>query len=173
MQIKTPSLAGKALSAGQKLAPFFGMYQGWLSAPEGDISGKINWIVERLKGFKIADPLITTQIALSKPEAYPIAKGAGLAVTGKILEMVGEAVGVGAVERMGKIAVTGGASTAVNALVASYVYEAVNNPHGSPGSVSSGGVVKYTTRGTINVDNPQQLAPTYPGPSAEMSMYRM
>jgi hypothetical protein len=149
------------------------MYQGWMSAPQGDISGKISWIVDRLKGFKIADPLKTTQIALSQPDAYPIAKGAGLAVSGKIIEMVGEAVGVNAVERMGKIALTGGASTAINALVASYIYEAVNNPGGKPGSTSIGGVVRYSGGGTINVDNPQQLAPTYPGQSPGGAVYRL
>jgi hypothetical protein len=131
LKITTPTLASKALSAGNKLAPIFGVYQGWMSAPQGDVSGKINWIVERLKGFKIADPLITTQIALSMPESYPIAKGAGLFVTGQIIKMVGEAVGINPVERMGSIASKAGMSTAVNALVASYIYEAVNNPHGA------------------------------------------
>jgi len=144
VEITTPTLAGKALSAGQKLAPIFGIYNGWLSAPKqggGDLSSQINWIVTRLKGFKIADPLITTQIALANPDAYPIASGAGLAVTGTIIKMVGEAIGVNMVERLGNIAVTGGISTAANALVASYVYEAVNNPHGagaSGGSYSAG-----------------------------------
>jgi hypothetical protein len=117
-----------------------------MSAPKqggADISGQINWIVDRLKGFKIADPLITTQLALANPEGYPIAKGAGLAVTGKILEMVGEAVGVNAVERMGKIAVTGGASTAVNALVASYIYEAKNNPAPTGSGITATGESGY------------------------------
>ena len=140
MEITTPTLASKALSAGKKLAPVFGVYNGWLSAPRqggGDLSSQINWIVTRLKGFKIADPLITTQIALANPEAYPIASGAGLAVTGTIIKMVGEAIGVSMVESLGDIAVSGGISTAANALVASYIYEAVNNPHGA-GSAAGG-----------------------------------
>lgn len=146
--VSTPTLAGKALSAGKKLAPIFGVYNGWMSAPKqggGNISGQINWIVERLKGFKIADPLITTQIALANPDAYPIASGAGLAVTGVIIEMVGEAIGIPMVKSLGDIAKSGGISTAANALVASYVYEAVNNPHGG----SMGGSGSYAAAGAL------------------------
>jgi hypothetical protein len=144
-----------------------------MSAPKqggGDISGQINWIVDRIKGFKIADPLKTTEIALANPEGYPIAKGAGLAITGYIISMLGDAANVDAVTRMGKIAQTGGLSTAINALVASYIYEAVNNPSGAPSGMSKGGVVRYTrSGGTIDVDNPQGLAPMYPGHSMDGS----
>ena len=112
------------------------MWMAWTSpAGAGDLSSKMGFYVEALKGFKIADPIKTTTIALGAPDRYPIANGIGLAATGYLIKMVGDGLGndgAGSiVRRLGGIAYKGGASLAVNSLVASYIFEARNNPHGS------------------------------------------
>ena len=107
----------------------------WTQPASGnDLVSKMNFYVEALKGFKIADPIITTGIALSQPDRHPIANGIGLAATGYLINEIGSGLGGGSgsiVKRMGSIAYKGGVSLAVNSLVASYIFEARNNPHGA------------------------------------------
>lgn len=149
-------LSSRALTAASKLAPFLGAYMGWGSAPRAEggpgISDQLKFVVDRVKTFKLADPLKTTEMALAKPDSYPIASGIGLGITGYIIREIGKAVKVGTVSRMGSIALKGGASTATNALVASYIYEACNNPH-PQGTAGYG----PGDRHTIDIDNPQVL----------------
>ena len=74
MEIQAGGLSGKALSAANKLAPALGAWMAWTQpAGTGDLASKMNFYVEALKGFKIANPVITTQIALGQPDRYPIA----------------------------------------------------------------------------------------------------
>jgi hypothetical protein len=121
---------------------------------------KFSWIVNRLKGFKIADPLKTTELAFAAPDKYPIGTGAGLYVTGYVINEIGKSIGSGIVSGIGRIAKRGGASTAVNALAASYFYEAVNNPHPA-GTMGYGSGDKTT----ISVDNPQLQFAGHTAPS--------
>lgn len=135
MDVQASGLSGKALSAANKIAPALTAYMAWTQpAGTGDLASKMNFYVEALKGFKIANPVITTQIALSQPDRYPIATGIELAALGYLIDMVGEGLGGGAgsiLSRMGNIPKKGGLSLAVNSLVASYIFEARNNPHGA------------------------------------------
>ena len=139
MEVQATGLASKALSAANKVAPALGMWMAWTApAGTGDLSSKMNFYVEALKGFKIADPIITTGLALSQPDRYPIANGIGLAATGYLINQIGDGLGGGSgsiVKRLGGIAYKGGVSIAVNSLVASYIFEARNNPHGSANPV--------------------------------------
>jgi hypothetical protein len=143
-----------------KVAPLFGTYAGWMSAPQGDLAGKFNWIVQRLKGFKIADPIKTTEIALSKPDSYPIASGVGASILGFGIREVGKAVGIGAVSRMGSAAMKFGGAAAVNGLVAAYIYEAVNNPHPSMSGSNGSGASTYNVPARLEA----QLAHTGQNP---------
>ena len=135
VEIQATGLASKAITAANKIAPAWGTWVAWTApAGEGDLANKMNFYVEALKGFKIADPIKTTTIAFAQPDRYPIAGGISLAATGYLIDLVGEGVGGGSgslISRMGKIAIKGGAALAVNSIVASYIFEARNNPHGA------------------------------------------
>ena len=135
MELQATGLASKAITAANKIAPAWGTWIAWTApAGEGDLASKMGFYVEALKGFKIADPIKTTTIALGQPDRYPIAGGISLAATGYLIDLVGEGVkgGIGdTISRMGKIAIKGGAALFVNSLVASYIFEARNNPHGA------------------------------------------
>ena len=162
--VSTPSLASKVLSGVGKLAPMLGTYQGFMSRPAAEGGGwgnRIAFIMNAAKKFHIADPMITTQLALAQPENYPIASGLGLAVTGYIVKEVGEAVGIPVISSIGNIAKKGGSAAAVSGLAASYFYEAQNNPHGGGGGASQGqkafASAQYNPRPTVAVDNPQLL----------------
>jgi len=164
---ETTGLASKALSAADAVAPILGTLTAWLApAGEGDMSSKLNFYVDALKGFKIADPIKTTQLALAEPDRYPIGQGISLALLGWGIREVGQAIGKGVVSRMGGIALKGGSAIAVNSLVASYIFEARNNPH-SAASIGSSGY-GAGSKNTIAMDNPQLLAPArFAAPVAE------
>jgi hypothetical protein len=170
--LEASGLASKALSAGNKIAPLLGAYTAWTApAGAGDLSSKMNFYVDALKGFKIANPITTTSIALGQPDRYPIAQGLGLYATGYGIELVGDAVDLSVVKSLGKIAKKGGASAAVNSLVASYIFEARNNPHSGGGGnrTSTGPSVPGRTpaaQSTIIRDNPQGLQRYMPGGNA-------
>jgi hypothetical protein len=153
--LELTGLASKSLSAASQVAPLLGALSGWGSAPRAEggegIGNQIGFVVNAIKNFKIADPIKTTELALSKPESYPIGSGIGLAITGYIVKKIGDAVGITEVERLGAIALKGGSSAAVNGLAASYIYEAQNNPHPRGTAGYGAGSVN-----TIKVDNPQQ-----------------
>ena len=162
--LEASGLASKALSAGNKVAGPLGAYVAWTApAGTGDISSKMNFYMDAIKGFKIANPVVTTQLALADSDRYPIAQGLGLYVTGSIIEMIGDSLGTGVIKRMGGIAKKGGASTAINSLVASYIFEARNNPHSAGlagGTRSTGRSVAGRTpaaQSTIIRDNPQGM----------------
>ncbi len=166
------SLGTRILSAANAIAPVAGAASGWLQAPMtvgGGISGAPNFIIQRLKGFKIANPVITTEIALSHEDQYGIMGAVVSAITGMAIREVGQAVGVGAVSSMGSALAKFGGSKAVNSVIAAWVYEAVNNPHGGvaggPASGVGGAYVSAPTRSTntVDVDNPQGLVPLYSG----------
>lgn len=110
----------------------------------------------RLSGFKIADPIKTTQMALGKPDSYPIAQGISLAVIGYGIKQIGEAINgssfAPSVKGLGRMALNGGSALAINSLVASYIYLAKDNPH-PMGSAGYGAEDRHT----IDVDNPQIL----------------
>ncbi|GAF76941.1 unnamed protein product [marine sediment metagenome] len=152
-------LSSKVLSAGNKIAPLLGAAGGWLSAPRaegGDLAGQFKWIIGRLSKFKIADPVVTTTMALEKPDSYPIAQGVSLGIMGYGVKLLGDALGgsVGvSVKGMGRMAQNGGAALAINSLVASYVYLAQDNPHPKGGAGYGPG-----DRHTIDLDNPQVLS---------------
>ena len=166
--LEASGLASKALKAGNKVAGPLGAYVAWTApAGAGDISSKMTFYMDALKGFKIANPIITTQLALADPDRYPIAQGLGLYVTGTVIEMIGDSLDTSVIKRMGGIAKKGGASTAINSLVASYIFEARNNPHSS--GTSTGRSVAGRTpaaQSTIIRDNPQGLQRYMPGGNA-------
>ena len=167
MSFEASGLSSKALSAAGKVAPFMAVYNAWIGSLDGaDYSAKFSSLVGNLKGFKIANPIITTQIALGKPEKYPLGDSVGLAAIGYGIKMVGDGVGNSTVERMGNIVLKYGAAAFTNLLVASYVYEAQNNPHGGGGSGSYGAssvAARTPATRTIIQDNPQGLQSYRPG----------
>ena len=155
---ETGGFASKALSAASAVAPILGTASAWLApAGTGDMSSKLNFYVDALKGFKIADPIKTTTIALGQPDRYPIGQGISLALLGWGIKEVGQAVDKDVISRMGSIALKGGSALAVNALVASYIFEARNNPSGA----GTSGTFGYApgSKNTIALDNPQVLSP--------------
>lgn len=165
------SLGSKILTAVNSIAPVAGAASGWFSAPmaASGINGAPAFIIDRLSHWKIANPIVTTQIALGLPDSYPIIPGIISAITGMAIKEVGQAVDVGPITQMGNALSKFGASSALNALIAAWVWEAKNNPHAVEGGPSSGAGSAYVasapTRGanTIDVDNPQGLAPLYSG----------
>ena len=173
MKLET-DIGSKALGVASRLAVPMGVASGWLSAPTGGegfggLDQIPDFLVDRLSGWKIANPIITTQIALSQPALYPIMDGAKSALLGWGIQLVGDAIGMSFINRAGGALKKFGGAQASNALIAAWVYEAKNNPHGGGASagatVSRGGVVNRhgrTARG-VDVDNPQGLAPMYPG----------
>lgn len=150
-------LSSKVLKAGNKVAPMLGALGGWLS-PSADHEGasaKLSFYVNRLKNFKIASPLATTERALTMPAKYPIAQGASLSIFGWVVGMAGEAIGGSfgnTIKGIGRMSKNGGTALAINSLVASYVLEAMHNPH-PKGSAGYG----PGDRHTISIDNPQVL----------------
>ncbi len=167
--VEIGSLGTRVMSAVNAIAPLAGTAAGWLSAPmaNGGIEGIPAFMLDRMNGFKIANPIITTQIALGKPAEYPIAAGLTSAVVGFGIKEVGQALGVSLIERAGSAFGKFGAAECLNSFVAAWIYEAKNNPHGAEGGPASGqgAYVSAPTRGTntIDVDNPQGLAPLYSG----------
>jgi len=161
--IEAEGLASKALSAAGKVSPFLAVYNAWIGPLEGaDYSSKFSSLVTNLKGFKIANPIITTEIALSQPAKYPLGDSIGLAAIGYGIKMVGEGVGNDTASRMGNIVMKYGATAFTNLLVSSYVYEARNNPHGAGGASSVPGTTP-AAQSTILQDNPQGLVSYMPG----------
>ena len=165
MEIQAGGLSGKALSAANKLAPALGAWMAWTQpAGTGDLASKMNFYVEALKGFKIANPVITTQIALGQPDRYPIATGIELAAIGYLIDMVGEGLGGGAgsiISRMANVPKKGGLSLAVNSLVASYIFEARNNPHGAASpqtALSSSGMTEANQGFTPRLASNESMA---------------
>lgn len=166
------SIGTKVLSAVNSIAPVAGAAAGWLSAPlSGGLDAAPAFIIDRLTHFKIANPVITTQIALNEGDSkYPIISGIISAITGMAVKEVGDAVDVAPISKMGGALSKYGGSAAINAIIAAWVWEAKNNPHGA-GS-SSGTTMSYSTvkqSNTISVDNPQGLSPLYTGISPDFS----
>ena len=167
------SLGSKILSAANSIAPIAGAATGWMSAPMAEgrgLAGAPAWMITRLKGYKIANPIITTEIALAAEDQYHLIGSIVSAATGMAVREVGQAIGVSAATRMGSALMKYGASAAINGVIAAWVWEAVNNPHGKDGGPTSGqggAYVSAPARGgnTIDVDNPQGLAPLYSGQS--------
>ena len=162
------SLGTKVLSAANAIAPVAGAAKGWLGPAMAEgrgLEGAPTWMMERLKGWKIANPVITTEIALSHEEQYGIIGAIVSAATGMAVREVGDAVDIGPVKQMGGALMKFGASAAMNGVIAAWVWEAVNNPHGVTGGPTSGAGGQYISRSasTIDVDNPQGLAPLYAG----------
>ena len=168
------SLGSKVLSAANTLAPLLGAAAGWLTAPMADgrgFAGAPAFMIDRLKGWKIANPITTTEKALNFPEAYPIISGAIGALTGLGIKEVGETVGIGPIKSMGSALLKFGSSAALNAIIAAWVWEAKFNPHGEEGgpATGAGNAYKSTSPSTIDVDNPQGLAQLYPGQTPDYS----
>jgi len=168
LEINT-NIGSKALGVAGRLATPLGVVNGWMSAPTGGqgfggLDQVPDFLVDRLSGWKIANPIITTQIALGQPDSYPIMSGLQSALLGWGIELVGDAAGFSAMKRAGSAFKRFGASSATNAMIAAWVYEAKNNPHGIPGGQTAGGVVTYSKNPVgVDVDNPQGLAPMYMG----------
>jgi hypothetical protein len=137
-------LASKALNIANKIAPFAGAAHAWLGDPMADGRGLalapqfISEVLQAgiLKG-KIANPLITTQIALTMPDKYPIMSGALAYLGGMIVDEIGSAVGEGKVSSMGSALKKYGSSAAINSIISAWFYLARLNPHGT-GATGSG-----------------------------------
>jgi hypothetical protein len=165
--IEASGLASKALTAAGKVGPFLAVYNAWIGPLNGtSMSEKFSSLVQNLKNFKIANPIITTELALANPDKYPIGEAVGLAGIGYGIKLVGDGVGNSTVERMGGIVMKYGAAAFTNLLVSSYVYEAQNNPHS--GGASGGSVPGRTpaVQSTIIRDNPQGMQHYFPGGNA-------
>jgi hypothetical protein len=180
------NFGSKVLHAANVVAPIFGSLSGWLSAPTGGgrgLDGAPAWIIDRLKGWKIANPLITTGIAITNEAEYHLIADVVAGVTGLIIREVGDGVGISAAASAGSALLKFGSAAAINGAIAAWVYEAKNNPHGAEGGPSSGAGNAYVGGGmltgstslyggstTINVDNPQGLAPMYAGSAPKYTM---
>jgi hypothetical protein len=132
------------------------------------LAGAPAWMITRLKGYKIANPIITTEIALAAEDQYHLIGSLVSAATGYGIKEVGQSVAVPAAEKMGGALMKYGVSALVNGVIAAWVWEAVNNPHGKDGGPASGSGQAYVSAparsgNTIDVDNPQGLAPLYSG----------
>lgn len=164
-------MGSKILHAANVIAPILGAVSGFAGPPMAGgrgVDGAPAWIMERLKGFKIANPVITTEIALGQEDTYHLIADATAAVTGLIIKEVGNAVGSSTAERMGSALMKFGGTALTTGVVGAWVYEAVNNPHGLDGGPVSGQGLAYTPvsstkASTIQIDNPQGLAAAYPG----------
>src|SRR5512146_3112360 len=98
------SLGSKILSAANTVAPIAGAASGWLGPAMAEgrgLEGAPAWMMQRLKGYKIANPVITTEIALSHEEQYGLIGAIVSGATGLAVKEVGDAIGVSPVERMG------------------------------------------------------------------------
>jgi hypothetical protein len=179
------NFGSKILHAANVIAPIAGTLSGWLSCPTAGgrgLEGAPAFIMERLKGYKVANPIITTQIALANEDAYHLMADASAAITGLIIKEVGDGVGISQAERAGAALMKFGTAALVNGVIAAWVLEAVNNPHGAGTVASSSGnqyaMASYNYSGAytgggsnpqVKVDNPQGLAPLYAGTAPDYS----
>lgn len=158
-------LTTKILSIVKKVAPIGGIARGWLSDPlsQGDLSQAMQFITDCIQQFKFANPIKTTQIALSMPDKYPIVEGITGALGGWLVEEGGEAIQMSEIKALGTIWKRYGLSALVNGIAAAYIYLARLNPHGQgytegqnrTGIEPSGlGDVEYRTRASAHIRNP-------------------
>lgn len=164
--ITTPSPVTKILSVANKLAPIVGVIHGFLGDPMADgrgISGAPSFIYDVLTTKEgsggiltghIPNPLITTQIALSMPNKYPIMSGAAAALIGWLAEKVGPAIDAGAPGQMitgfGRFFKNYGTAAAASSIMAAWLYLARFNPGGGTQMTAATGYtggVQHTTQG--------------------------
>lgn len=151
-------IASKVLTIGKKIAPIAGAAQAWLADPMADGRGwngavpfAIGAIQDGIGKGKIANPLLTTKLALGMPDKYPITTGIAAAIAGIIGEEVGKAVDFGIISSFGTMLKRYGISAALNSVVSAWIYLARWNPHGGSGAsqgYTTGGSQTETTQGT-------------------------
>lgn len=148
-------MGSKVVSIIKKVAPIAGAGKAWLSAPfadDRDMKGAMEYVWTGLQNGilkgKIANPLITTQHALSLPNEFPIAEGALSWLTGLGLEMAGDAIENGMIKSMGGALRGFGSSEFWNTLASAWVYLARYNPHDGGAEYSFPDVTRQGTQPT-------------------------
>lgn len=147
MASKIKSLPVKITSIVSKIAPIVGTVKGLLGDPLAQ-PDPVQFMIERVTAFKIANPIITTQLALQQGEdKYPIISGAVIAAIGFAIKEVAEAVDIpakGAIKNMGSAAIGFGVAASISAVIAAWIWLAPFNPHGA-----KGGQPAATTSGRV------------------------
>ena len=163
MEVTPAKVAGfgdKVLGVVDKFSPVLGTAAGWVTKPlavGGGAEGAVDYVWDSISHFKIANPLITTKIALTEPDNYPIIHGAIMAIGGMVGEELGESFNSSTVTKGSRAVKKFGAAAFTNSLIAAYVYEAKNNPNEGgrdfAGSPQLGTKARVKTRASL--DNPQ------------------
>jgi hypothetical protein len=148
--IQTPTVVTKILSVANKLAPIAGVAHGFLAEPMADgrgFGGIAEYINNRvimgvdgpglLQGH-IANPLITTQMAIGAPDRYPIMHGIITGAIGWLGEKIGKSVDAGMpgelISGFGKFMKRYGFAATASSVVAAWIYLAPYNPTGATGT---------------------------------------
>jgi hypothetical protein len=171
--ITTPSPVTKILSVANKLAPIAGVLHGFLGDPMGDgrgIAGVPTFIFQRLTNAQapegggcpspgllqghIGNPLVTTKIALTMPDKYPIMSGAAAALVGWLAEKVGPAIDAGMpgqiITGFGRFFKNYGVAACGSAVMAGWLFLSPFNPTGGTQHTAATGYtggVQYRTQG--------------------------
>ena len=126
---KMVSLPTKITSVVSTIAPAMGVFKGFMSDPMSDgrgIGGSIQFIMNALTNFKIANPIITTQIALNAGEdKYPIVTGIAAAIAGYGIKEIASVIdipGKQAIKNMGNAALKLGTSMAISSVIAAWIW---------------------------------------------------
>lgn len=159
------SILTKVLGIGSKIAPFAGAAHAWLADPvqNNGFAGAAEFVWDRIQRnplwhpangvYHIANPLITTSMALGMPDRYPILPGIASAIMGYIMKAVGKSIDSGvigtSVNQAGNIMLKYGTSAALNGVAAAWVYLAPFNDSGAggPAQTSGSGYSRGETKG--------------------------
>ena len=167
---KIVSLPTKITSIVSAVAPVAGVFKGFMSDPMAEgrgLSGALPFIMDRLSQFKIANPIITTQLALQGGEdSYPIVTGIAAAIAGYAIKEVGgmlDIPGKQAIKNMGNAGIKFGTSMAISATIAAWIWLAPFNDIGLlTGGKGTGTQVGATTSGRIPLTGAGQFITSQP-----------